>query len=154
MIQEWCSIDLPHTHSVPDLSLLGFLLPRPELHYEAHCRSDTFPDQSAACHPWTILTIHRYMQSEGRGLHMKWQIIPFQQPSQIYQNILNMPNLCWVKCEYLILGLGALCMTQVNWVSSPATKIAFLILLTKRGGTTRHMYEFNRLSTGLITTVP
>lgn len=46
-------------------------------------------------------------------------------------------------CAYLILGLGALCMTQVNWASSPATNTAFLILFTKRGGTTGNMLKYN-----------
>lgn len=44
---------------------------------------------------------------------------------------------------YLILGLGALCMTQVNWASSPAANVAFLILFTKRGGTARNMSKYN-----------
>lgn len=42
-------------------------------------------------------------------------------------------------CAHLILGVGALCMTQVNWASSPATYTAFLILFTNRGGTKRIM---------------
>lgn len=43
----------------------------------------------------------------------------------------------WVMWIYLIFGFGALWMTQVNWVSSPGKRTAFLILFTKRGGTKR-----------------
>lgn len=131
---KWISLDQPRTHSVQGLSLSGFWLPEPERHSGAHCRFDISAGQSAACHPWT--TLNRDTCREETRL---------EDGVDIQKNLQN-----WIKMKerrkqgrypYLTLGLGALCITQVNWASSPATKMAFLILFTKRGGTKRNTWQ-------------
>ena len=70
-VTAWLHVGTTKCQDQSSLSLSGFWWPRPEPHCGAHCRSDTFPGQSAACHLWT--TLNRNTQPDSSNLQTDTQ---------------------------------------------------------------------------------